>query len=172
MRKKKLLSLVIATTMTFVALTGCGANNKEAAGENSTAPNTATTEVAPSDDAVATDASASAGFEEGATIGISLPWLGTQNWKEAETMFKDQLEAAGFKAIIQAADQKVPQQQQQLPIPYGGTVIHVMPAQGFMNQYNILWHQHQMALRELAMLRGDGVERPMESENNYPGKFL
>ncbi|EFP08054.1 hypothetical protein CRE_14792 [Caenorhabditis remanei] len=64
-------------------------------------------------------------------------------------------------------------QQQQLPIPYGGIpipppVIQIMPAQGFMNQYNILWNQHQMALHELARLRGDAVARPMESVNNYP----
>lgn len=127
MKKKKLLSLVIATTMTLVALTGCGANNKEAASTDSA---NVSSEVAPSDDAEASDAGA--GFEAGATIGVSLPWLGTQNWKEAETMFKDQLEAAGFKTIIQAADQKVPQQQQQIEsmIENGAKVIVVGPVDG------------------------------------------
>ncbi|MDD3417293.1 MAG: sugar ABC transporter substrate-binding protein [Lachnospiraceae bacterium] len=136
MRKKKLLSLVIATTM-IVALTGCGANKEEAAAvESTTDAAEVTSEAAPSDDADATEAAdvsdAGAGFEAGATIGISLPWLGTQNWKEAETMFKDQLEAAGFKALIQAADQKVPQQQQQIEsmIENGAKVIVVGPVDG------------------------------------------
>lgn len=130
MRKKKLLSLVIATAMTVVALSGCGANKREAAAENSTDSTKVTGETASSDEADAS--SAAAGFEAGATIGISLPWLGTQNWKEAETMFKDQLEAAGFKALIQAADQKVPQQQQQIEsmIENGAKVIVVGPVDG------------------------------------------
>jgi putative multiple sugar transport system substrate-binding protein len=55
-----------------------------------------------------------AGFAADATIGVALPWLGTQNWKEAEVMFKDQLTKAGFTPLVQAADNKVPQQQQQI----------------------------------------------------------
>ena len=57
---------------------------------------------------------AGGGFDADATIGVSLPWLGTQNWAEAEDLFKAQLEDAGFTALIQAADNKVPQQQQQI----------------------------------------------------------
>jgi putative multiple sugar transport system substrate-binding protein len=77
-------------------------------------------------------AEAPAGFEADATIGVSLPWLGTQNWMEANDMFKTQLEAAGFKAIVQAADQKVPQQQQQIEsmIENGVKVIVVGPIDG------------------------------------------
>lgn len=54
------------------------------------------------------------GFAADATVGVSLPWLGTQNWAEAETMFQEQLESAGFTPLIQAANNKVPQQQQQI----------------------------------------------------------
>ena len=50
----------------------------------------------------------------GSLIGVSLPWLGTQNWAEAQTMFKSQLEAAGYKATVQAADNKVANQQSQI----------------------------------------------------------
>lgn len=73
-----------------------------------------------------------AGFAADATIGISLPWLGTQNWKEAQDMFKEQLEKAGFKAIVQAADNKVPQQQSQIEtmIQQGAKVIVVGPIDG------------------------------------------
>ena len=54
------------------------------------------------------------GFAADATIGVALPWLGTQNWAEADEMFRTELEAAGFKPIVQHADNKVPQQQQQI----------------------------------------------------------
>ncbi len=136
MRKKKLLSLVIATAMTVAALTGCGANNQEAATESTAeAASEVTTEAAVEEAAPSNDADANvagAGFEEGATIGVSLPWLGTQNWKEAETMFKEQLEAEGFNVLVQAADQKVPQQQQQIEsmIENGAKVIVVGPVDG------------------------------------------
>ncbi len=72
------------------------------------------------------------GFAADATIGVALPWLGTQNWAEANDMFKAQLEAAGFKAIVQHADNKVPQQQQQIEsmIENGCKVIVVAPVDG------------------------------------------
>jgi putative multiple sugar transport system substrate-binding protein len=60
------------------------------------------------------DGGSGGGFDADATVGVSLPWLGTQNWAEAETMFGDQLKEAGFTPLIQAADNKVPQQQQQI----------------------------------------------------------
>lgn len=127
MRKKKLLSLVIATSMTMVALTGCGTNRNAASDKSATS----TSEVA-SEAATSGATSTGKGFEAGATIGISLPWLGTQNWKEAETMFKDQLAKEGYKAIVQAADQKVPQQQQQIEsmIENGAKVIVVGAVDG------------------------------------------
>lgn len=73
-----------------------------------------------------------AGFAEDAVIGVSLPWLGTQNWKEAETMFTDQLSEAGFEPLVQAADNKVTQQQQQIEamIERGAEVIVVGPVDG------------------------------------------
>ena len=73
-----------------------------------------------------------AGFAADATIGVALPWLGTQNWKEAEVMFKDQLTKAGFTPLVQAADNKVPQQQQQIEsmIQNGAKAIVVGPVDG------------------------------------------
>ena len=72
------------------------------------------------------------GFPADATIGVSLPWLGTQNWAEANDMFKAELEAAGFKVIVQHADNKVPQQQQQIEsmVQNGAKVIVVGPIDG------------------------------------------
>jgi len=72
------------------------------------------------------------GFAANATIGVALPWLGTQNWAEANDMFKAKLKAAGFKAIVQQADNKVPQQQQQIEsmIQNGAKVIVVGAVDG------------------------------------------
>lgn len=72
------------------------------------------------------------GFEADATIGVALPWLGTQNWAEANDMFKAQLEAAGFTVIVQHADNKVPQQQQQIEsmVQNGVKAIVVGPVDG------------------------------------------
>ena len=110
---KKLIALLLALVM-VLSLTACGGGRTEA-----TEPNN-------------DDVTADAGFEADATIGVSLPWLGTQNWKEAEEMFKTELEAAGFKPLIQAADNKVPQQQQQIEsmIENGAKVIVVGPIDG------------------------------------------
>ena len=76
---------------------------------------------------------ASSKAKEGAPlIGVALPWLGTQNWAEANVMFKSQLEEAGYNVIVQAADQKVPQQQQQIEamVENGAQVIVVGPVDG------------------------------------------
>ena len=122
---KKLIALLLALVM-VLSLTACGGGRTE----------TAATEEKPaeSNNEAAAEAApvADGGFEAGATIGVSLPWLGTQNWKEAEEMFKAELEAAGFKPIIQAADQKVATQQQQIEsmIQNGAKVIVVGPVDG------------------------------------------
>ena len=78
------------------------------------------------------DAAAAGGFAADAAIRVSLPWLGTQNWKEADTMFQEELAAAGFTPIVQAADNKVAQQQQQIEamIEQGAKVIVVGPIDG------------------------------------------
>ena len=67
-----------------------------------------------------------------AVVGVSLPWLGTQNWAEGNDMFKAELEAAGFKPIVQQADNKVPLQQQQIEamVLSGAQIIVVAPIDG------------------------------------------
>lgn len=121
---KKLFALLLALVM-VLSLTACGGGRTEApaAPAEKPAENNAASPEAPA---------AETGIEAGATIGVSLPWLGTQNWKEAEEMFKTELEAAGFKPLIQAADNKVPQQQQQIEsmIQNGAKVIVVGPIDG------------------------------------------
>ena len=118
---KKLFALLLALVM-VLSLTACGGRTETATTAEKPAESNNTEEAAP----------VAGGFEAGATIGVSLPWLGTQNWKEAEEMFKSELEAAGFKPLIQAADNKVPQQQQQIEsmIQNGAKVIVVGPIDG------------------------------------------
>lgn len=133
MQKKRLMALILSAALAVTALTACGSGREGAA--NSAANTAATADTSNTDageSGAAADTSSGAGFEAGATIGISLPWLGTQNWKEAETMFTEQLTAAGYKPIVQAADQKVPQQQQQIEsmIENGAKVIVVGPIDG------------------------------------------
>ena len=123
---KKLFALLLALVM-VLSMTACGGGRTEPA------PAATTPAEKPAEANSSTEAPAAAGgFEAGATIGVSLPWLGTQNWKEAEEMFKTELEAAGFKPIIQAADNKVPTQQQQIEsmIQNGAKVIVVGPIDG------------------------------------------
>ncbi|ROR30669.1 monosaccharide ABC transporter substrate-binding protein (CUT2 family) [Mobilisporobacter senegalensis] len=128
MKMKKQLSLLLATALVAtVAMTGCGGR-----GTSETKETEAVTTTEETTTEETTTAEPEKGFAADATIGVSLPWLGTQNWKEADEMFKTQLEAAGFKAIVQAADNKVPQQQQQIEsmIQNGVKVIVVGPVDG------------------------------------------
>lgn len=71
-------------------------------------------------------------FIGGAAVsgGIGLPWHGTQSWAEADAIFKAQLETAGFKPLVQHADNKVPQQQIESMIQNGAKVIDVDPVDG------------------------------------------
>ncbi|UZN03137.1 sugar-binding protein [Cellulomonas sp. S1-8] len=106
------LALVALTTAGALALSACGGGREGTA-----------------DDAAA---GAADGFAEDAVIGVSLPWLGTQNWAEAESMFTAELTDAGFDPLVQAADNKVTQQQQQIEamIERGAEVIVVGPIDG------------------------------------------
>lgn len=122
MKAKKHLSLLLAAILLMaLVLTGCGNGTPEV---EDPAP--------PAEPDVTEPTSADGGFEADAVIGVALPWLGTQNWAEADEMFKTQLEAAGFKPIVQHADQKVAQQQQQIEsmIQNGAKVIVVGPVDG------------------------------------------
>ena len=128
MKMKKFNSLFCMALLSVVmSLTGCGnAASKDA--ETTAVKPEATTEV-PSDDQATKTGD---GFAADAVIGVALPWLGTQNWSEADEMFKSKLKVAGFEAIVQQADNKVPQQQQQIEsmIQNGAKVIVVGPVDG------------------------------------------
>lgn len=130
MKKKRLVSLFFVGMLLASSIMGCGAKTAAPTTEETKAETTQAVQETKAEETSA--AAETGGFEKGSTIGISLPWLGTQNWKEAEVMFKEQLEAAGYEVIIQAADNKVPQQQQQIEsmIENGAKVIVVGPIDG------------------------------------------
>ncbi len=136
MKAKKVSALLLSAALAVSVLAGCGGGRgtEEAAAPAADSTEAAdaadTAEAAPVEDAA--EESAEAPAAGGGVIGVALPWLGTQNWAEAEVMFKEQLEAAGYEPIIQAADQKVPQQQQQIEsmIENGAKVIVVGPVDG------------------------------------------
>ncbi len=133
--KRRLLSMLLAAALTATVFAGCGregTTDSSSAGSSTDTAAEADSDSGSDDSSAAADAGSGEGFEEGATIGISLPWLGTQNWKEAETMFTEELTAAGYTPLVQAADNKVPQQQQQIEsmIQNGAKVIVVGPIDG------------------------------------------
>lgn len=160
---------MLAVTMAF-SLSACSGGRQEA----ETTAEKAATEVAataaaddstkPADGTAVNEADETGGFEADATIGVSLPWLGTQNWQEANDIFKTQLEAAGFKTIIQAADNKVPQQQQQIEsmIQNGVKVIVVGPIDG--SQLGAVLEE-----AEAAGIRVIGYDRTLENTTGVDG---
>ena len=97
MQKRRIMSLLLAASLAAASLTACGGGGREGAA-NQAAPAAEAAAPATEEAAPAADTASAGGFEEGATIGISLPWLGTQNWKEAETMFTEQL--SGIKILL------------------------------------------------------------------------
>ena len=138
MKAKKAFSLLMTAALTTAMLTGCGGGRgTEEAVQTAETPADAPAAEEEAAEAESTEAAEPEEAAEntsagGGIVGVALPWLGTQNWAEAEVVFKEQLEAAGYEAIIQAADQKVPQQQQQIEsmIENGAQVIVVGPVDG------------------------------------------
>lgn len=124
--KRTAWGLMALATAGALVLSACGG------GRGSTEDTTEAAAGGNSSAAATGEAGGAGGFDAGATIGVSLPWLGTQNWKEADVLFKSELEAAGFVPLVQAADNKVPQQQQQIEamIEQGAKVIVVAPIDG------------------------------------------
>ncbi len=133
---KKLLSMVIMVVLVMtMVLTGCSTTERSAAtetGSKEADTKETATEEADTSDAASEEVAETAGFAADAVIGVALPWLGTQNWAEADEMFKAELSAAGFEPIVQHADNKVTTQQQQIEsmIQNGAKVIVVGPVDG------------------------------------------
>lgn len=123
-KMKKITSLLLTVSLILtVALTGCGEKDEPKEPETNTPSTNEPTE---------TPATNEAGFAADAVIGVALPWLGTQNWAEADEMFNSKLKEAGFEPLVQHADNKVTTQQQQIEsmVQNGAKVIVVGPVDG------------------------------------------
>lgn len=122
--KSKLAKVAIGLVVASLSLTACGGGRNAETTDPGTTSEPGATNTAGGE--------GGGGFAADATIGVALPWLGTQNWAEAQTMFTEQLTAAGFTPLVQAADNKVPQQQQQIEamVEQGAEVIVVGPIDG------------------------------------------
>lgn len=118
--RRKIYGVAATLLAATLSLTACSGGGREGGSSEETA--------GASEGATAS----SEGFAADAKIGIALPWLGTQNWKEAETEFTSQLTDAGFEPIVQAADNKAAQQQQQIEamVEQGAKVIVVGAVDG------------------------------------------
>ncbi|MDN6485949.1 MAG: sugar-binding protein [Ancrocorticia sp.] len=113
--KRRFTGLAAIAAATALTLSACSSDNGRGSESNDDA----------TDDAAVT-------VSEGATVGVSLPWLGTQNWKEADTIFKADLAEAGYNPIVQAGDNKVANQQSQIQamVEQGAEVLVVGPIDG------------------------------------------
>lgn len=120
--------MVLALTLVLsMGLVGCGRQetaNAETANVETSNGETATEETT---EEVTTETAG-----EKTVVGVALPWLGTQNWAEADEMFRAELEAAGYEAIVQHADNDVATQQQQIEsmVQNGASIIVVGPVDG------------------------------------------
>jgi len=99
---KKLASALVAVSAAgALLLAGCSSSDR-GGNESSSAPSESGSAAAP------------AGFDAGASIGVSLPQKTSENWVLAEGLFNDGLTKAGFKPIVQFANGGVTEQQNQI----------------------------------------------------------
>ncbi|MBO1752103.1 sugar-binding protein [Actinotalea sp. BY-33] len=113
--KKMTAAMLAAGTAGVLALTGCGASERDggSSGGSEEEPGGSTEQTA--------------GFAEDATIGVALPQKTSENWVLAEQLFIEGLEEAGFDPIVQFANSGVTEQQNQIQamVEQGAEVIVV-----------------------------------------------
>lgn len=108
--KKLTTGLVAVGAAAALLLSGCASSEREETPEETTGTETA-----------------EAGFAADATIGVALPQKTSENWVLAEELFNDGLTEAGFKPIVQFANNGVTEQQNQIEamVEQGAKVIVV-----------------------------------------------
>ena len=120
MKMKKTMAMVLSLALLFsMALVGCDTSSSASKSASS----------APSASSASSASSSSSSGDEKVVVGVALPWLGTQNWKEAQKYFDEKLTAAGFKPMILQADNKSANQLAQIEamIEQGAKIIVVAP---------------------------------------------
>jgi putative multiple sugar transport system substrate-binding protein len=137
--KKKVLSMVLATTMVASLLAGCGSSSDSAA--TTTSDDTVTSEP------VTTEASTTDAAEEetteateeevaaaaaGTKVGVSMPTKDLQRWNQDGSNMQAELEAAGYEVDLQFASNDVQTQVSQIEnmISSGANVLVIAAIEG------------------------------------------
>lgn len=114
--KKKLLSMILATTMVAATLVGCGSGSAETAAP---AEEAATEEAAPAE-------------SNGTKVGVSMPTKDLQRWNQDGANMQAELEAAGYEVDLQYASNDVQTQVSQVEnmIAGGANVLVIAAIEG------------------------------------------
>jgi putative multiple sugar transport system substrate-binding protein len=136
--KKKLLSMILATTMVASVLAGCGSSSETASTttESSEAAETDDSAAATDDSAAATDDSAAsedvAAAAAGTKVGVSMPTKDLQRWNQDGSNMQAELEAAGYEVDLQFASNDVQTQVSQIEnmISSGANVLVIAAIEG------------------------------------------
>ena len=130
--KKKLLSMILATTMVAATLVGCGSGSAETAAP---AEEAATEEAAPAEEAPAEEAAteeAAPAESNGTKVGVSMPTKDLQRWNQDGANMQAELEAAGYEVDLQYASNDVQTQVSQVEnmIAGGANVLVIAAIEG------------------------------------------
>lgn len=128
--KKKLLSMILATTMVASVLAGCG-SSADTAETAAPAEEAATEEAAPAEEA-ATEEAAPAAESNGTKVGVSMPTKDLQRWNQDGANMQAELEAAGYEVDLQYASNDVQTQVSQIEnmISGGANVLVIAAIEG------------------------------------------
>ncbi|MBD5491125.1 MAG: sugar ABC transporter substrate-binding protein [Lachnospiraceae bacterium] len=114
--KKKVLSMVLATSMVAAGLVGCGGGSSETAAPAAEAPAAEAEAEAPAaeEEAPAADAEAPAAAASGNKVGVAMPTKDLQRWNQDGSNMQAELEAAGYEVDLQYASNDVATQVSQI----------------------------------------------------------
>ncbi|MGC3995680.1 MAG: sugar ABC transporter substrate-binding protein [Propionicimonas sp.] len=107
---KRFATAILALGASVAMLAGCASSDRATTAASSAA---ATTPAA-SSSAAGNTIQLGTGFPAGSKIGVALPQKTSENWVLAESLFTDQLKAAGYDPIVQFANGGVNEQQNQI----------------------------------------------------------
>lgn len=126
--KKKLLSMILATTMIASVLVGCGSSSDSA--ETAAPAEEAATEEAATEEAAAEEAAPAE--SNGTKVGVSMPTKDLQRWNQDGANMQAELEAAGYEVDLQYASNDVQTQVSQVEnmIAGGADVLVIAAIEG------------------------------------------
>ncbi|MBO5472452.1 MAG: sugar-binding protein [Lachnospiraceae bacterium] len=131
--KKKLLSMILATSMIATVLVGCGSDSAQTAApaEEAATEEAAAEEEAPAEDAAAEEEAAPAAAA-GTKVGVSMPTKDLQRWNQDGANMQAELEAAGYEVDLQYASNDVQTQVSQIEnmISGGANVLVIAAIEG------------------------------------------